>query len=78
MIASGLLNSLRCCALRLEGKSHVGDGRQWFCGYHGHLIFDRTACYGISAHVPKDASMGFDLVEIGCVIRLLDVVYNGF
>ena len=24
MIASGLLNFLRCCALRLEGKSQVG------------------------------------------------------
>jgi len=39
------------------------------------LIFQRA---GTSALVPKDASKSFDLVEIDCVFRWLDVVYDGF
>jgi len=44
------------------------------------LIFRRAICYGISALVPEDASMSFDLVvvDIDRVLRLLDVVYSGF
>jgi len=42
------------------------------------FCYHRAFCYGISALVLKNASMGFDLVEIDCVVRLLDVVYNDF
>jgi hypothetical protein len=39
------------------------------------LIFRRALSHGISALVPKDASVSFDLVEKESILRLLDVVH---